>query len=109
MPLLDPATGKQTGIACGGPCPCPCPFGTCHTCGAPIAGATPLPLSDSTPEIDIDRGSAGHPDATWAVWKLPDGTLACRPLGPGQPLPGPGEYRGREHAHQLTPKETANA
>ena len=55
IPLLDPATGRQTGIACvrgRGPCPCPCAFGACHTCGAPVAGASPFPLG-SAPEIDV--------------------------------------------------------
>ena len=105
VPLLDPATGRETGIACGVRPPCPCPWGACHSCGAPIAGASPFPLGGS-PEVDIDRGSAGDPDGTWAVRQLADGTLACRPLGPGLPLPGPGEWRAREHEHQLAVKET---
>lgn len=101
-PLLDPATGRQIGIACsrGSRQPCPCPFGECHTCGAPIAGASPFPLDSGAAEIDIDRGSAGAPDGTLAVRQLPAGTLACRRLEPGE-LPGEGEWRGREHAHQL--------
>ena len=100
LPLLD-ATGRQVGIACSRTrVPCPCPFGECHDCGAPIAGAAPFPLDSGTPEIDIDRGSAGAPDGTWAVRQLPGGTLACRRLEPGE-QPGDGEWRGREHVHQL--------
>jgi hypothetical protein len=106
QPLLDRATGRQTGIACWSTrAPCPCPFGECHTCGAPIAGATPFPLDSGTPEIDIDRGSAGAPDGTLAVRRLPDGTLACRHLADGEE-PGEGEWRGREHVYQLTPART---
>lgn len=102
MPVLNPATGNQAGIACWGrprP-PCPCPFGACHTCGAPIAGAAQFPLDSGAPEIDVDRGSAGAPDGHLAVRQLPDGTLACRRLAPGE-QPGRGEWRGREHIHQL--------
>jgi hypothetical protein len=101
IPLLDPATGRQTGIGClRGRGDCPCPFGACHTCGAPIAGATPFPLDSGAPETDIDRGSAGAPDGQLAVRQLPDGTLACRRLAPGEE-PGEREWRAREHAHQL--------
>jgi len=101
IPLLDPATGRQTGIACvRGRGPCPCPFGACHACGAPIAGATPFPLDSGAPEVDIDRGSAGAPDGTLAVRQLADGTLACRRLADGEE-PGEREWRGREHVHQL--------
>lgn len=98
--VLDPATGRPIGIACSRTrAPCPCPFGACHTCGALIAGASPFPLG-SAPEVDIDRGSAGAPDGTWAVRKLADGSLACRPLGEGE-QPGEGEWRGHAHIHQL--------
>ena len=98
--LLDPVTGERSGIVCARTrVPCPCPFGTCHTCGAPVAGASPFPLG-SVPEVDIDRGSAGAADGTWAVRKLADGTLGCRPLGDGEE-PGRGEWRGRAHVHQL--------
>ena len=102
QPVLDPATGRQVGIACsrGSRAPCPCPFGQCHTCAAPIAGAIPWPLDSGAPEVDIDRGSAGDPDGMLAVWQLADGTLACRRLMPGE-HPGDGEWRGREHVHQL--------
>ena len=101
LPLLDPATGRQTGVACSRTrVPCPCPWGECHECGAPIAGATPFPLNSGTPEIDIDRGSASAADGALAVRQLPDGTLACRRLAPGEE-PGDREWRGREHAHQL--------
>lgn len=101
LTLLDPATGDPKGMACWGTrAPCLCPFGTCHTCGAPIAGASPFPLGTAD-EVDLDRGSAGAPDGTWAVQKLPDGTLGCRPLEPGEE-PGPGWWRGRAHVHQLT-------
>lgn len=97
LPLLD-ATGRKMGFACSRTRgPCPCPWGWCHTCGQGIAGASTLPLRDGSPEIDVDRGSAGAPDGTIAVWKLPDGTLACRRLAPGE-QPGRGEWRGREHA-----------
>lgn len=96
--LLDAATGAQAGIAClRGRGPCPCPFGACHDCGAPVAGASTLPLYDGSPEVDIERGSAGAPDGDWAVRKLPDGTLACRPLAHGEPT-RPGEWAGRGHA-----------
>lgn len=78
--------------------PCACPFGLCHTCGAPIAGASPLPLGDL--EVDVDRGSAGVPDGTVTVWKLADGTLACRRLVAGDVV-GAGEWPGRVHVHQL--------
>ncbi len=105
IPLLDPATGQQTGVACSRTrVPCRCPWGECHTCGAPIAGAAPFPLG-SAPETDIDRGSAGAPDGTLAVRQLPDGTLACRSLADGEE-PGEGEWRGREHVHQLAPTTT---
>jgi len=57
---------------------------------APVAGASTLPLQDGSPEVDIERGSAGAPDGEWAVWKLLDGTLACRQLTAGE-QPGPGE------------------
>jgi len=101
VPLLDPATGQQTGTACTrARGPCPCPYGECHTCGAPVSGATPFPLDSGAPEIDVDRGSAGAPDGALAVRRLPDGTLACRRLASGED-PGGGWWRGREHAHQL--------
>jgi len=98
MIILNPATGEpMPGFACGRTrVPCPCPFGWCHTCGQPVAGASTLPLYDGSPEIDIERGSANAPDGQWAVWKLADGTLACRKLADGEE-PGPGEWRGREH------------
>jgi hypothetical protein len=106
IPLLD-SFGAPVGIACSRTRrSCPCPFGECHTCGAPIAGAAPLPLGHGAAEIDIDRGSAGAPDGTLAVRKLPDGTLACRRLADGE-QPGEREWRGREHAHQLAPVKTA--
>jgi len=77
---------------------CPCPFGECHTCRAPIVGAG---QSDpDAPEIDVDRGSAGDPAGRLAVRKLADGTLACRRLADGE-QPDEGEWRGREHIHQL--------
>jgi hypothetical protein len=101
MPVLDPATGRQTGIACSSVRgPCPCPYGACHDCGAPIVGASPLPLDSGAPEIDIDRGSAGA--GALAVRQLADGTLAVRRLA-GVEEPAAGEWRGREHAHQLDP------
>jgi hypothetical protein len=100
--VLDPATGEVTGRACGARPQCPCPWGACHTCGAPVVGASTLPLYDGSPEIDIDRGSAGDPAGTLAVRELPDGTLAVRRLGPGEGL-ADGEWRGRQHAHRLTP------
>ena len=101
MPVLDRDTGRRTGIGCSrARVPCPCPWGECHTCGAPIAGASTFPLYDGSPEIDVDRGSAGAPDGDLAVRKLPDGTPACRRLTPGEE-PGEREWRGREHAHQL--------
>lgn len=97
--LLDARTGEPSGSACSGTRQaCPCPLGQCHTCGAPIAGASPLPLGDL--EVDVDCGSAGAPDGTLAAWKLADGTLAVRLLDAGE-APGPGEWRGRPHAHQL--------
>lgn len=100
LPLLDPE-GRQVGIACSRTrMPCPCPFGECHACGAPIAGASPLPLEDGAIEVDLDRGSAGDLSGTWAVRKLDDGTLGCRRLADGEE-PGNGEWRGREHVHQL--------
>lgn len=100
-PLLD-ATGRQVGVACSRARrrPCPCPFGECHTCGAPIAGAAPFPLGSGAAEIDVDRGSAGAADGGLTVRRLADGTLACRRLEPGE-QPGEGEWRGREHVHQL--------
>jgi hypothetical protein len=95
--MLTPATGARAGIACTTTrAPCPCPWGECHDCGCPVAGASTLPLYDGSPEIDIERGSAGDPDGTWAVWQLADGTLACRPIEPGGPIFGR-ELRGREH------------
>ena len=101
VPLLDPATGKPTGIACSrSRAPCPCPYGACHKCGAPVAGATPFPLDSGAAEIDVDRGSAGAEDGQLAVCQLPDGTLACRRLAPGE-QPGEREWRAREHVHQL--------
>ena len=105
--LLDPETGAATARACGSRPPCPCPWGECHTCGAAIAGASQFPLNSGAPEIDIDRGSAGAADGTVAVRPLPDGTLACRRLAPGEE-PGECEWRGREHAHQLG-KEACDA
>ena len=111
MTHLDPATGRPDGIQCyGDRAPCPCPFGACHTCGAPIAGASLFPLRSAS-EIDVDRGSAGAADGQLAVRKLADGTLACRRLAAGEE-PGRGEWRGREHVHQLVParvKEPAGA
>jgi hypothetical protein len=98
-PRLDPATGEQNGhLHYETRAPCPCPHGWCHHCGAPVVGAATLPLYDGSPEIDIDRGSAG--DGQLAVWKLADGTLAVRRLAPGQD-PGPGQWRGREHHCEL--------
>jgi hypothetical protein len=97
VPLLNPATGQPRGFACSGTrAPCPCPFGWCHTCLRMIAGASTLPLYDGSPEINIERGSAGAPDGTWAVWKLADGTLGCRVLADGE-QPAEREWRGREH------------
>ena len=103
VPVLDPATGRESGIACsrGSRWPCPCPFGECHTCGAPIYGASTFPLDDGSPEIDIDRDSNNWPGGTLAIRQLPDGTRAVRRLAAGEE-PGPGEWYGREHAHQLT-------
>lgn len=99
--MLDPVTGQQIGIACFRTrAACACPFGECHACGAPIAGATLFPLDSGAPEIDIDRGSAGAADGRLAVRKLADGSLACRRLADGE-QPASGEWRGREHAHQL--------
>ena len=104
-PRVDPATGKRNGMShYTTRAPCPCPWGWCHTCKAPVVGAHTLPLDDGTPEIDIDRGSAGDPGGEWAVWKLADGRLACRRLAPGERVVGE-VWRGREHAHQLTPAE----
>lgn len=100
MLLLDPVTGAVTARACGARPPCPCPHGECHTCGAPVAGATSWPLDSGAPETDVDRGSAGAADGQLAVRELPDGTLACRRLAPGEE-PGEREYRGRAHVHQL--------
>jgi hypothetical protein len=103
-PLLDPATGQPTGMACfAGRAPCPCPYGWCHHCQAPIVGASTLPLNAGSPEIDIERGSAGDPAGEWAVWKLADETLACRPLAPGE-QPRAGEWRGREHTPARCPQ-----
>lgn len=96
--LLDAVTGRPVGTACSSVRePCPCPLGRCHTCGALISGARPLPLGDL--ELDVD-GTGAHPGGTLAVWTLADGTLAARPLAAGED-PGPGEYRGRAHVHQL--------
>jgi hypothetical protein len=99
MIILNPATGlPMPGFVCyrGQRSPCPCPYGWCHTCKRPIVGASTLPLYDGSAEIDIERGPANAPDGQWAVWKLADGTLACRKLADGEE-PGAGEWRGREH------------
>ena len=70
--MLNPATGRPTGIACArGRWPCPCPWGECHGCDAPITGATLFPLDSGADEVDIDRGSAGAPDGTLA-WPVGD-------------------------------------
>lgn len=96
--LLDPSTGRQMGIACSRTrWECPCSLGRCHTCGALISGARPLPLGDV--ELDLD-GTGAHPGGTLAVWALADGTLAVRRLGPGEDS-GPREFRARAHEHQL--------
>ena len=96
--MLDAATGEQRGgaIVCGARPPCPCPFGWCHRCGQPVAGASTLPLYDGSPEIDVDRGSAGDPAGLVEVWALADGTLGARRLDPGEPARA-GRWRGREH------------
>lgn len=105
--VLDPATGQPIGTACyrGERAPCPCPYGWCHQCRAVIVGAATLPLDDGSPEIDVDPDPAG--DGALAVWPLPDGQLACRRLADGE-QPRPGEWRGRQHAHQLTPEEAVS-
>jgi hypothetical protein len=105
-PVLDPATGRVFGRACGDRPACPCPYGACHTCGAAVLGASTLPLDDGSPEIDVDPAPDPAPDGLLAVWWLADGTLACRRLAPGE-QPWPREWRGREHAHQLAVKEAA--
>ena len=104
--LLDPATGdpRGSGIACsrGARPPCRCPYGQCHTCGAVIAGASPLPLG-SAPEIDldVDLGFAGAlVPGGLAVRRLADGTLAVRTLADGEE-PGGDWHRARAHEHQL--------
>jgi hypothetical protein len=99
----DPATGRGIARACGRTKqPCPCAWGWCHDCGQGIVGASTLPLYNGDPEIDVDRGSAGDPAGLIAVWILPDSTLAARRLAAGE-QPGPGEWRGREHACKETP------
>jgi hypothetical protein len=101
VPILDRATGEPNGTVCfTGKGPCPCPYGYCHTCGRDIVGASILPLYDGSPEIDIECGSADAPGGGWAVWQLPDGTLACRRLEPGEEPHRDEhrrEWRGTEH------------
>lgn len=106
--LLDPATGEPmggTGIACyrGARPQCRCPYGRCHTCGALIVGASPLPLG-SADEIDLDTdpewGAALAPGGELAARMLADGSMAVRRRRAGEP-PGDGWLPVRAHEHQL--------
>lgn len=90
MPLVS--EGRQVGIACGARPPCPCPYQVCK-CGLPVAVAH---LTGTDLAAAVERDPAGAPDGQLAVRQVPDGSLTCRELGPGEPL-RPGEWRGREH------------
>lgn len=70
----------------------PRPAARCRSCQAQVDWAK-TPDGKSMP---LDRASAGHPDGNLAVQRLPDGTLAVRPLVLGEE-PQPGETRGISH------------